>query len=394
VLATFMLLTAYGQSRAQSVPTATLSAPDATFGTSFVNVSAVREISDGRLLVLDTGDGKVFLLDAAWTVGRQVGRNGNGPGEYASPVRLFAIAGDSSAVRDWGNSRLLIIAPGGDAAGTMPDRQPPACRGHAFQFGSYAAADTLGRWYTASTPAHYSSAGAPRPADSAAIVRWSAGCRADTIAYVPNPWGKDHTVVFPNGLVTSDPSWSQPPYDAQTAWAVSPDGRLAIVRPDPYRIDLLDANGRRRDGRPIAHERVRVDDVVKQAWREERGAPRPMLTMTRDGRSSMTMGKGRPVREPARWPAFLPPFLQDFGDFQQSRSAVRFAPNGMVWIKRTVPLDQPPFYDVIDQLGQLVLRVRLRARSHVAGFGRTSVVVVRRGEDDLEYLERYRLPPF
>lgn len=43
-------------------------------------------------------------------------------------------------------------------------------------------------------------------------------------------------------------------------------------------------------------------------------------------------------------------------------------------------------------MGRLVLKVRLQPRSRVIGFGKGSVYVVRRDDEDLEYLERYRLP--
>jgi hypothetical protein len=69
------------------------------------------------------------------------------------------------------------------------------------------------------------------------------------------------------------------------------------------------------------------------------------------------------------------------------------APNGQIWIARTrEATDNQPKYDIIDGSGRLVGRVAFPTRTRVIGFGATSVYTVRTDEDDLQYLQRFRLP--
>jgi len=49
---------------------------------------------------------------------------------------------------------------------------------------------------------------------------------------------------------------------------------------------------------------------------------------------------------------------------------------------------------VFDPTGHQLERVALKPRTRVVGFGKTTMYVVRRDEDDLEYLGRLALPPY
>ena len=54
--------------------------------------------------------------------------------------------------------------------------------------------------------------------------------------------------------------------------------------------------------------------------------------------------------------------------------------------------DTTPRYDVIDAAGKVVSRVALPVKTRVVGFGNGVVYTVRTDEDDLQYLQRFRLP--
>jgi len=83
------------------------------------------------------------------------------------------------------------------------------------------------------------------------------------------------------------------------------------------------------------------------------------------------------------WPEYFPPFLGN---------AVQVAPNGQVWVlQASASDDAAPTYDIFDAAGKLTSRVQLAKRSRVVGFGSGTVYVVRSDEDDLQYLQRYRL---
>ena len=85
----------------------------------FTRVLGVAELPDGRLVVVDGGEQLVRLVDFARDTSWQIGRRGRGPNEYLRPFGPVSLPGDSLAVYDTGNRRLLRIDPQGRPAGTM-----------------------------------------------------------------------------------------------------------------------------------------------------------------------------------------------------------------------------------------------------------------------------------
>jgi hypothetical protein len=358
-----------------------LSNPQAVSRRAFISVGTVRELRDGSVIVLDRGDGSLWMLSQDLQLATPIAGRGNGPGEYAAPQRLIALGGDSSILYDWGNSRFLIILPDGRPGEFLDVRANLGCASrNRGDLSLFMAVDGHGRFYSEGQPIAITAEGIARAADSAAIERTSPNCGRDTVAYVANRWGRDKTrisggfAVGPSGVI---------PFRTRTQWVVFWDGAVAVVRPDPYRVDFVDPNGNRRSGEPIPYQRIPITATLKQQWREERTLPAPALTIDRSAKNrsepSVSM-KSRPAREPTNWPTHLPPFLED---------AVNASADGYVWIKRALGSDQPPTYDVVDGLGRVIQQVELRARSRIVGFGVSSVYVMRRDKDDLEYLERF-----
>jgi hypothetical protein len=124
----------------------------------------------------------------------------------------------------------------------------------------------------------------------------------------------------------------------------------------------------------IEEERLRVWRIAAANGRSRAGG-------------SPSASAGIPPNPPPlddNWPAFMPPFVAQ---------AVEARPNGHVWVKRTQKLgNSAPLYDVFDGTGRVVGRVVLPAKTTLIGFGRESVYLIRYDEDDLQYLQRYRLP--
>jgi hypothetical protein len=159
------------------------------------------------------------------------------------------------------------------------------------------------------------------------------------------------------------------PFIVGDQWAVDATGRIAILRWDDYRVDFVMPSGTVVRGQPIPFRRVRVSEAHKAEWREEERA--------------RLAGSPAVVREPGRWPEFMPPF--------PTRPA-SFAPDGTLWVLRTGAAGANALYDLVDAGGRVVRHVTFAPRSRVIGFGARSVYVVRRDEDDLEYLERFAWP--
>lgn len=358
-----------------------LSNPNATITNPFTRVDAVRELANGSVLVLDSYDRAVHLVDFTKNTTKPVGRNGSGPGEYQLPTRLFPLGKDSSAVFDMGNRRLLVILPDASLGGFLnpagADVGQPLPRG----LGTALKADDSGLIYGQGSSWMNPSGADARPMDSLPIERWRVrSTRRDTVAYLPRHWPAGSEVV--HGVVMNPSGFL--PLTTQPQWDVAPDGRVAIVHDDPYRIDLVSGDRKVQIGQPLRYSPLKITEEHKRQWRAYMNRPRPAMIMSK--------GATRPVpgivrepgfTEPAKWPEYLPPFLND---------AVRFARDGTLWIQRTTPVSQPPTFDLIDPNGRVVAQVKLPLGSRLVGFGKGWVYVVRIDPDDLEFLERYSYP--
>lgn len=355
------LVSAQVKARSLLEPAAKLSRP-------FNRITGLHELSDGRVVVVDANDESVLLVDFASDGAVQLGRKGSGPGEYRFPMRLLRLGGDSIGIEDGGNGRILVVTAKARLSGilspfgTRPG-SPASARGE-----HPTASDNQGRLYAlAFSPFH---PGATQP-DSARIERWRVGASArEPVAYVP---------LLPAELRVTLPGEGTRAFITSPQWAVGPEGQMAIVHPRPYSVHLIDAKGTRVPGQPIPYQRIRVSAEDKRQWRAERSRPVPVTIMTPSGVSSAGL---RPmlVQEPVQWPDYLPPFLDH---------AVRFDPDGLLWIQRTVPAGRPELFDVVDARGRVVEQVSAPARSRIVGFGRSSIYLVRLDPDDQEFLERY-----
>jgi S-adenosylmethionine:diacylglycerol 3-amino-3-carboxypropyl transferase len=68
-------------------------------------------------------------------------------------------------------------------------------------------------------------------------------------------------------------------------------------------------------------------------------------------------------------------------------------PNGDVWVLRSRGARDPiAIYDVFTRTGGLIRRVAFPRATRLVGFGSATLYTVRLDDDDLQYLERWRLP--
>lgn len=339
---------------AQSPPVVVLRVVGNELQHEFSDISGVRELPDGRVLVLDTRDRVLQLADFTKDLATQVGRHGSGPGEYRAPVGLFAAPGDSTIIFDGGQTRVLYA----DASARLGPSVSTAHLG-ASTSGMVTRfvpqnGDALGRLYALESPLRVLPEGLAI-ADSAAIHRWArTGSDLLPIAYI-----RFRSLSDRGGAIGGP---SAIPFVVGDQWAVAGDGRVAIVRYDTYRVEYVETDGRRTVGPSISYVPVRVTNAIKDEWRRQKPANIP---------------------EPPRWPEHMPPFLS---------GAALFAPDGMLWILRTGPAGSAPTYDVIDRVGRPVRQIRLDGPGRIVGFGRDHVYASRIDDDGLHYLRRLGKP--
>lgn len=363
-----LLCAAIAPVSAQTARPRTIALPPAvaTLPIEFTMVSSVRELADGRVLVVDQQESKLVVTD--WTTGTatQVGRSGSGPAEYMAPNALLPLAGDSTLLPDVANGRWLLLH-GASIAVTTAQDAPAISAGARVPLG----ADSLGHVIFTKglgVPGGPPSIAAPG-SDSLLLLRTARTTgQSDTVAILR---ARDAAVRIegPKERPTSIQIRVHP-LAAGELPALFPDGWIAVARLEPYRVDWITADGRQIHGQSLPFERIPLDDAEQRAY-VERVAAR----------------SGGPVPEPSRygkWPEIMPPFRT---------GALLAAPDGRLWIQRvaTAAASYPP-YDVVDRRGALVARVIVDGDVKVVGFGRGVVYTVATDEDGIQRLQKRPMP--
>jgi hypothetical protein len=324
------------------------------------SVDAIRELRDGRVLILDSDERRVRIADFERGGMGDFGRRGSGPGEYQAPVGLFSMPGDSTAIFDGPSGRVLMFAPDGKPADVINSAGMTVKSPGAIMRFVPRSADASGRLYAVGTSVAFGPTG-PRLADSLAVTRWDRRAPAGVVV----AWARVRSLRDRGGDVDPEEAIfrSLVPFMIGDQVAVAPDGRIAILRWDRYAVDFVVPGGGIVHGPELAAKTIPVTDEAKAEWREERQA-----------------SQGGRVSEPPRWPDVMPPFL--------SRPAI-FAPDGVLWVKRTTEPGSPALYDLVSPTGTLQSHRTFMPRERVVGFGTRYIYTVRTDEDDLQYLRRH-----
>ncbi len=376
---------------AQNVPTRTLSKPDVEHSEPFTQIAGVRELRDGRVVTIDPRDKTVQVVDLRAGTATKLGREGSGPGEYGMPLSLLALPNDTSAVLDILNQRMLLINPNATVGGFVDLNTPAPSGGRGDGVRMVGGnlprmSDNKGRMYYEGQAFQMTNEG-PKAADSVPMIRWDRKSgKRDTVTWRKMPQGAAQISGGRSGggQNVSVRIGGGPPFAGADAMLVAPDGRVAVVRHDPFSVDYISETGQRTQGKPISYEKVKVSEGHKKEWRErQRGAT--MMMMTNDnGRRSATMAPQNNVQDPENWGGeFMPPFLTGTNN-------VVFSNDGYLWIARTGPAGMAPTYDIVDRGGNVVQRVVLPKRHRLVGFGNSAIYLARLDEDDLLYLLMYR----
>lgn len=85
----------------------------------FGATSSVR-LSDGRIVVANTGSGELRFFDSTGAFLQGVGGRGGGPGEFTNLVRVHAFGSDSLAAYFASGARMAVLDPRGTFVRTVP----------------------------------------------------------------------------------------------------------------------------------------------------------------------------------------------------------------------------------------------------------------------------------
>ena len=366
----------------QDLPVINLPPAEAVFREKeFSWIRAVRELPDGRLLVSDQIERSLYVVDFRTEGIRKIGTNGMGPGEYQSPGSLYALAGDSTLFVD-SNIHKWFLLVGDSILDLDPSVTAPMLR----RVGSGLwGADQGGRVlgvegfaYARNVPPT-----SRTQADSVRIL-YSRGSvlnsgtetEASQFDTVVELGGQGLAGVVMRLGFTPYQRISQLATEGQ-AWLFR-DGWIAVAHPEPYRVDWRTPDGRWIRGDPLPFAAVEVTNAEK-CFRLSR------VTLYPECRLDLF---------PVAWPRHVPPFVMSrLRMSTPGATALRPAPGGMLLILRTPTLDAPGNrYDLIDRSGVLRGVFRLPVDQTIAGFGPSSLYVVRKDAVDLQTLSRHPWP--
>ena len=383
-------LVALAINNASAQTSVALTKAEASFPDPFTRITGFRELPNGKVMVSDIQDKTVQMLDFASGQATKIGREGQGPGEYALPAGLLAMPNGETWINDLLGRRFLVVDPAGKPVKTVPLPGTGGGGPGGFVIGAGGTtSDQAGRVYFQAPPFNFANPDGKSP-DSLAILRWdgaTGGAGIDTVAWVVGPKGSVNAsgggqirsvrITMGGGKV----------FTPQEAWGVAADGSIARVQPNPYQVLWYRPASTKAAvvGPAQPYTPLKVSEEDKQAVIESRKRNRPtMITVGGPGGGGARAGGG--VRAQLPDPEFeetKPPFT--------GNNAVLVAPEGEVWVARTRPAaDKTPNYDVFDKAGKLVRKVTLNPKSTVLGFGKGTVYVVRTDDEDLQYVERYR----
>ncbi len=381
---------------------------------TFVNVTAVRPLSNGNVLVNDPGGRRVLLfnsqLNSFTLVADSTSATANAYGGRTGGLAPFK--GDSSLFIDPSSLSMLVIDPTGKVGRVMSVPRAQDAGMLSGQLGNPAFTPDGKLVYR--TPPQIQMRGLaggalpgqpgfqmPDIPDSAAVVRINLATRAtDTIGYIKTPKLKMDVSRDDNGGTRMTSLLN--PLPVVDDWAMTPDGAIAFVRGKDYHVDWVNPDGSKVSSPKIPFDWQRMTDEDKVAFIDSvkaararqgaaaptavvtpgvGGAPAPAQAPTGGGNPQVFVfsgpaGSGAPggaQRGPtttiqqnfipaSELPDYKPPFFA---------GSTRADTEGNLWI-RTIPTSAiagGPVYDVINRKGEIVDRVQIPTGRTIVGFG-------------------------
>jgi hypothetical protein len=342
---------------AQSPPTVPLAPEGAVADRDFTSIVGVRELSDGSVVVADGSESYVYHVGFGSTPGRgEIGRTGDGPREYRSVTAPYPIGRDSTLFVDLRRRRWVLVT------GSLTVGDLGTYRSERAFAGPYVAGGSEGGYVLAQ--ALPPGARSISRADSLFLLRLTP-FGVDTLATLDG--------VGAGPLRQAMPGWfvAENPLIPQDHAGMAPDGSVAVLRHNPYRVEW-----HREPGGVVLGPRL------------ETGFPR--LT---DEAKCRAMGGIRRAQETCD-----PSVYDDWPDRAPAYSSFsRVAPllvarSDLAFVRRFSPTgDGPEVYDVIDGQGERVARVRLSPSQTIVGASHDWLYTVTVDQLGLQTLTRHSI---
>ena len=429
-LAPLTLLAASAAGAQQQPPIRPLGAVTAKASETLGMAMNVRHLPGGKVLVNDLPRRRVLMFDETLSTFTVIADSTSATANaYSGRIGgLIPYRGDSTLFVDPFASSMMMIDPSGKLGRVMSVPRGDDAMALAGPFGATAGFDAKGRLVYRTSPRFVMNmvqgpGGAPpappQPPDSALIVAVDLATRkVDTLGSVKIPKVNMQMNRDAEGRMSITREVN--PLPVVDEWAVTSDGKVALVRGRDYHVDWITADGKASSPKvpfewqrlsdedkvalidSVKIQRARQDSAMAAQMRASGGAGAGNMVMTGPNpgaaaevgmRMSMTITEGA-VRggspppsgaagpmmirggpggsttsfvAPSELPDYKPPFFA---------GAVRADADGNLWVQ-TIPtrkIEGGPVFDVINGKGELVDRVQIPAGRTLAGFGPGGVV--------------------
>jgi hypothetical protein len=312
--------------------------------TPLAHISAAREIPDGRVLISNAKGPTVLLLDPVKGTLTAVGAAGGGADRYASPGGLYAGPGGATLLLDRAQTRVFTITSTGELNGSRSiarrgvtsssdadvDRQRIDAKGLAYFIDLHRPGESLG-------------------AKQSTLVRFDADAQSSEVVATLRR-AEVRTIPAGDGLTLGRQVIGSP----ADGWGVAPDGRVAVVRAEPYRVEWHAPDGQVTRGSIVDYTPLPMTEADKKSVASNR-------------RGSVGIGPaGGPATDLSKLPLLFAPTKPPF-----EPDGVLVSPDSLVWVLRTAHVDATTaIYDVFDGAGRRADRIELPGNTRIVGFGR------------------------
>ena len=415
--ATMALLAAAAASAAGAQQRPAIRQLGATVGKTtetFVNVTSVRALSNGSLLVNDVAGRRLVLFNPQLSTFTLIADSTSATAN-AYGGRLGGLAGykgDSSIFVDPSSLSMLVIDPAGKVARVISVPRAQDANMLASPIGSpvlapngklvYRAQPQISFGGTRTVTIGGSGGGGAAPGgipqipeipDSAPVLRIDLATRVvDTLGYIKTPKIKMDVQRDDNGNVRIASMIN--PLPTVDDWAMTPDGAVAFIRGRDYHVDWINPDGTKASSPKVPFDWQRMTEEDKIAFIDSLKAARAKLAssaptaVTPGAAPAPGNGGGSPNIQIFGGPGGagggpprggLPQIQQNFipaselPDYKPPffAGSTRADTDGNLWV-RTIPTSAVaggPVYDVISRKGELVDRVQVATGRSIIGFG-------------------------
>jgi hypothetical protein len=331
-------------------------------------VQGAGRLEEGGIVLANAGSGEIRFYSAEGEFVTAMGRKGEGPGEFQSPVLVGVLTGDTLVVVDSQLRRLSLIHPG---EGTVESvRISDDLGGGGFPQGMFADGSIVmggGFYWSSDGGVQLSSGFSRRPTGYRSADRQ--GELVSDFGEFPGSEFYMQVQSQSGGAISMRARLI--PFGKYAMQAVGPDF-LYYGSGDSWEVKAFDPGGVLRriyrmavDPRPI--QAADVESVIQEEIAET----------------------GDPARAPEIRAGFeempLPETMPAFAGLDVDAQ-------GFLWVERyRGPGDEGPEYEILDPEGQWVGRISLPQEVEILEIGTDYLLVLQRDELEVEYVKLYQL---